>query len=257
MKKKILALTAATLFSASASASTVFFQGFETDTSDWFGNVTQVADGFGGITSFEGSKHAVFSDGGGQFTRFDGYRNTWPNGGMIASAAVYLDTGWASGEGFDYTVAANGTDNAHQRDFIFHVTKDETSGLLVGGSNNSNNGNLNGNLGAGNHYAVTTSDWYIFEHDFYDDGGVLAVDLNLRDSGGSLLFTETRTNGADLIPSIVGGNRYGWFPVLKVGGGIEVDATSLALSEVPIPAAAWLFGSALLGLMGVARRKKV
>jgi hypothetical protein len=30
-----------------------------------------------------------------------------------------------------------------------------------------------------------------------------------------------------------------------------------SVSEVPIPAAAWLFGSALLGLVGIGRRKKV
>jgi hypothetical protein len=28
------------------------------------------------------------------------------------------------------------------------------------------------------------------------------------------------------------------------------------VSTVPVPAAVWLFGSAMLGLMGVARRKK-
>jgi hypothetical protein len=33
----------------------------------------------------------------------------------------------------------------------------------------------------------------------------------------------------------------------------SVDAT---VSSVPVPAAAWLFGSGLLGLLGVSRRKK-
>ena len=35
----------------------------------------------------------------------------------------------------------------------------------------------------------------------------------------------------------------------------EVDYT-YEVSSVPVPAAVWLFGSALLGLAGVARRKK-
>jgi hypothetical protein len=30
----------------------------------------------------------------------------------------------------------------------------------------------------------------------------------------------------------------------------------LSVAEVPIPAAAWLFGSALVGLVGVGKRKK-
>jgi hypothetical protein len=32
--------------------------------------------------------------------------------------------------------------------------------------------------------------------------------------------------------------------------------TSIDVNSVPIPAAVWLFGSGLLGLIGVARRKK-
>jgi hypothetical protein len=36
----------------------------------------------------------------------------------------------------------------------------------------------------------------------------------------------------------------------------QVDYT-YEVSSVPVPAAVWLFGSALLGLAGVARRKKV
>jgi hypothetical protein len=31
--------------------------------------------------------------------------------------------------------------------------------------------------------------------------------------------------------------------------------TSLSITAVPVPAAAWMFGSALLGLIGVNRRK--
>lgn len=31
----------------------------------------------------------------------------------------------------------------------------------------------------------------------------------------------------------------------------------LAVSEVPVPAAVWLFGSGLVGLMGFKRRKKI
>ena len=38
-------------------------------------------------------------------------------------------------------------------------------------------------------------------------------------------------------------------------GGVSYDGTTLSASAVPVPAAAWLFGSALLGL-GVVRRKQ-
>ena len=36
----------------------------------------------------------------------------------------------------------------------------------------------------------------------------------------------------------------------------QFDNVRLDFSPVPIPAAVWLFGSGLLGLIGVARRKK-
>lgn len=42
----------------------------------------------------------------------------------------------------------------------------------------------------------------------------------------------------------------------NAGAGITADATT-SVSAVPIPAAAWLFGSGLIGLIGLARRKKL
>lgn len=134
--------------------------------------------------------------------------------------------GWT---GFDYSVAATGSDNAHQRDYIFHVTKDTSTGdLLVAGSNNTNFAPRE-DLETLSHYAVTSAGWYTLQHRFYDDGGALAVDLNLLDSAGTVLFTETRFDPADTIPAEVGGNRYAWFTFDNVPGGIAVDNHQLLL----------------------------
>jgi hypothetical protein len=39
-------------------------------------------------------------------------------------------------------------------------------------------------------------------------------------------------------------------------GTRKLKTTGVALTSVPVPAAAWLFGSGLLGLVGIARRKE-
>ena len=49
-----------------------------------------------------------------------------------------------------------------------------------------------------------------------------------------------------------------WVNLLHLSGGTngEVVLSMTASSTVPIPAAVWLFGSGLFGLIGMARRKK-
>ncbi|WP_147438938.1 VPLPA-CTERM sorting domain-containing protein [Roseovarius spongiae] len=260
------------LSSGAAMAATTFEQGFETDTSGWSSNANgwagsiQRQDATGlGVTPFEGSYAARFGETNepgigstGPFTGFDHYRDTFP-GTYSAQAAIYLDPQWSLGSGFDYSVASSNTGGTHRRDFIFHVTKDSSSGdLLVGGSNNSNFAPRE-DLETLNNFNVTTAGWYIFEHLFRDDGGTLAVDLNLRDASGSLLFTETRNDPADTIPGVVGGNRYGWFTDITVDGGILVDSTQLNVpAPIPLPAAGWLLLTAFggLGFAAAQRRRK-
>ena len=255
------ALGTAFLALGPANAAEVFYQGFETDTSGWLdenngwsGQITRD----NAMTAFEGDYYGIFeqTDDTGPFTRFDGYRDTFP-GTYFAEVAVYLDPGmWSAGEGFDYAVSSSGSDGGHQRDFVFHVTQDTSSSkLLVGGSNNTNF-EPREDLETLNNHEVMSAGWYILQHKFRDDGGVLAVDLNLLDSTGSTLFTETRSAAADTIPGEVGGNRYGWFTNIDVAGGIKVDATSLnvPVAPVPLPATALLLSGALAGL-GALRRK--
>ncbi len=222
------------------TAAELYSQGFEVNIGDWtsggdYGTITRTATGTNGIASADGNWHAlVESDSSGPFTRFDGYKTTWP-GTWKSEVDVYLDPSWTDGSGFDFSVAANRTSDTHLRDFIFHVAKDTSTGeLLVAGSNNTDF-TVRQNLETLNHYSVTSAGWYTLQHVFYDNGGKLFVDLNLLDDAGNTLFTETRSNVSDDI-SIVGGNRYGWFTVANVSGGLAIDNVYLNDSSLSIAA---------------------
>lgn len=186
-----------------------WFQGFETDVVDWSAAV-QVPSGSDGLTSPAGSFHGRVP--GGAFSRFGAYSDTWP-GAYVAEVDVYLDPAWSAGAGFDYSVASSGADGAHRRDFIFHVGVVADGRLLVNGDNNTYGGVndfilING--GDGTPFEVTAAGWYTMQHVFYDEGGVLAVDMNLMDASGNTVFTITRSDASDDI-SLIGGNRYAWF----------------------------------------------
>lgn len=236
-----LAVAVTLSLAAPVQAATVFLQGFEVDTSGWMdgdsgwaGNVERVATGANGINSSAGSWHAVMTgEDNGPFSRFDGYRDEWP-GEYTAEVDVYLDPAWANGSGFDYSVASSAAGGGHLRDFIFHVAKDtSTEQLLVAADNGSSFATREDLDTLANNLVVETAGWYTLQHHFYNSGGVLAVDLNVLDQGSNVLFTETRTTATDIIPTVVGGNRYAWFTFIDVDGGIAVDEHSLGVpSEV-------------------------
>lgn len=222
---------------AQAAGLLVWDQGFETDTAGWldnsdvsgYGEILRVSSGTNGIVSSDGAFHANIVEEF-PFSRFDGYRSVWP-GNWSAEIDVYLDPAWAAGSGFDYSVAANGSNGSHRRDFIFHVTKDTSTGeLLVAGSNNTGF-NPREDLENINHFTVTQSGWYTLRHSFRNNAGVLAVDLQLVDDGGTVLWTETRSDVSDVI-SLIGGNRYAWFTAMSAGLNLAIDNHQLFL---PVP----------------------
>jgi len=226
----------------------VWNQDFSFDDAGWLDD----DDGWYGDIMVAGGTAMFYGDGtSAPFSRFDGYRDLWP-GTWVAEIDVYLDPAWPSGQGFDYSVAASGSDGAHQRDYIFHIGVVENYGpitgkaLLVNGSNNadfSTNPYKLVNDNGGNYYTVSSAGWYTLQHVFYDAGGYLAVDLSLLDSNGVTLWTATRENTGDTIPGEVGGNRYAWFTHIDVVEGITVDNHQLYIPVSPTGKATFGFVS--------------
>ena len=84
--------------------------------------------------------------------------------------------------------------------------------------------------------------------------------LSIFDSANNLINTLTQDLAADFVGmvnlTLAGSNisyaTFGTTGDLGLGG---IYADNFSISPVPVPAAAWLFGSALLGFFGFSRRK--
>jgi hypothetical protein len=235
------------IVSTAALGAPPHFEGFESaaftsntapNWNDYNSVLTRVPSGTNGIASKSGAFHAVMdssvlpappNDFTGAFTRLGGYSSVFPATGFKASQDVFMNLSdpavLADTYGWDLSCAASDQGGSFLRDFVFH-SAGSPGQILVGGSNNSNFTRRN-DLGSINHYTITATGWYTFEWVFRNNGfGVLAVDLNLRNAGGGLLWTETRSDPSDLIATIVGGNRYMWFTFLEVNR-LAIDNTRL------------------------------
>jgi len=224
-------LAAGIILAAGGVAFAAFFQSFETDTAGWFG-ATRVPTGTHLIPSKTGAFHA--EDGGSAFTRWGGYSQTFPLGGYTTSIDIYLDisapygsatslTPFPNDTRFDWTSAISTPDCGHRRDFAFNAgfyTDTDTTGtgprFVISASNNAGRSGAFPKNPGRDPFTISAEGWYTFEHRFYavppGPGGVLRVDLTIKNAAGVPLHMWTLSDPSDIIGTTVGGNRYGWFP---------------------------------------------
>lgn len=98
------------------------------------------------------------------------------------------------------------------------------------------------------HFNVMEAQWGGTWFPLGQDGGI-GVTFNCSGGSSFTCFAEHKITVAE-DPGSAG--FAGWVAQWEVHG----TASGLTPAPVPLPAAAWLFGSGLLGLVGIARRKK-
>jgi hypothetical protein len=105
-----------------------------------------------------------------------------------------------------------------------------------------------------------TSDFTAYALRYLNSTGGILADSGLQDIGG-VINPNTWTNITLSTLTVPVGATAAFIEFTQATGGVEdaflrIDDVVLNANVVPVPAAVWLFGSGLIGLVGVARRKK-
>lgn len=150
---------------------------------------------------------------------------------LTGDVDLFADSGNSYGLNMGNTISATGTFD---------------DGVLTGGT-----GTVSFGSGSGNSLTLNVgSSTFVASDDSNYGSGYPQLSLNSGTFDGlnvSILFGAA--SSFDSLNS--------WFDAYDDSGNLVSGTwTSFQMTPVPIPAAAWLFGSGLLGLAGIARRRK-
>lgn len=161
----------------------------------------------------------------------------------------------------DYTINVNtvGGDNMYFTGSAVGNNTDPNSVVAgAGGALDANYQNLVSFLGGG----VIPAGVWVSADSFNEDGSRrMREDYNPTTGTTGMVWAVTIVE-AGTAGAVWHDNAYGGFAYLLRADGMRIldyvnpEGHSIYLSAVPIPAAAWLFGSGLLGLIGLSRRKR-
>ena len=218
------------------------------------------------IDFYEESGNINIADPGpGQNNLFDDYASVGGGTFEIAESAVtpdnlvafsstdFLDfsislTGLSTGDSATFTLGVDDFElgEANERGLLFDATGAPLQFRVVGGGAGGSRTMCSSGLTScdgvtvNNLTRLTLIQNTIFEEIYLNDTG----EVTTKSANVSPVEPFTRFAG-----------DWTFFSGTNVGSGIEVGGYYL-ISEVPIPAAIWLFGSGLLGLIGISRQKK-
>lgn len=254
------ASTAASMTNSNAPFQT-WHQGFNHDTEGWYGGETEgvlgwcgeiehvdrresdlepsAGRGYATVAQGECNEHwdEVFSPPGATLVNgpyapgpdFALFSETWPTSGLATELDIYLDPTWTANPLEPGTVnffAPSGTVFTYLASLrLLDSPADENATFMYFGVAVFPD---NGALSILDH-SVTEAGWYTFRHVFRDEGGELAVDFQLVQRNGGILFTEpleTEFFSGEPTSSFVStdlGSGYLFFPAISPGIQLPID----------------------------------
>lgn len=177
-----------------------------------------------------------------------------------ANAAVVLNdsqTSTTAGENFNFNFLAQPASDGNGGSLVFRATGDFVHSRSIGGPGyEAFTWNIEGIISGGPLGSFVSSDDVNIDS---SEGGTFDF-VNYSGGIGFIDFQKTYALDGYTLDSILSDGNINLFVdlgdgVSGAGNGIEVSLTYNQVSNVPLPAAVWLFGSGLIGLASVARRK--
>lgn len=250
-----LAMAAAVAYAPVSNAALTYSQNWEGNAADWNTNAAAISDDgwtIGQINHTTGGEwFAGFAAPNNAADGNNGFSSLATGEGSPAQGAVQLSI-YADYNGWGPWVA----NPSHVIQSFVNNDLGIITGDMVGNTYSfdfdGKLGNLDANVAQADAFMkvlkVSDSSYFELFNSSFDSDANLTTDW----SGGSIGITIDAGMVGELLQIGFTNTTDNWNPT-----GVFYDNLNFNAPAVPVPAAVWLFGSGLLGLVGVARRKRM